>query len=75
MTNERLTIEQEIDKAYDTLFAKICDEHDDLYELKIVYKEETTGKTIVRSWRERNKILAEKELDSIKWHKERERKI
>lgn len=47
------TVEQYIDDAYQKLFDKICELHDDLYELKIEYKEAITGKTIIRSWRDR----------------------
>jgi len=53
------TIEELIDKHYEELFDEICKIHDDLYELCIEYKEISTGKTIRRSWVERNKILKE----------------
>lgn len=58
------TIEQKIDECYNELFNFICQNHDDLYDLVIEYKEETTGKTIRRSWREREKILQENNNDN-----------
>ena len=54
------TVESIIDDAWENLFHKICNIHDDLYELKIEYKEQSTGKTIIRSWLDRNKILSQK---------------
>ena len=49
------------------LFNKICEIHDDLYELKIEYKELSPGKTIIRSWRDRDHNLkSENEGDKRK---------
>lgn len=71
--NKKLqTIEEAIDKAYHDLFDLICDKHDSLYELKIVYQEDT-GKTIIRSWRDRNKIIRQEELDSLETEAAREK--
>jgi len=52
-----MTIDEKIDAVYDELFDFICKENDDLYELKIVYKEASTGKTIERSWIDRDRRL------------------
>jgi len=60
------TAEQLIDEAYDKLFDEICKIHDDLCELMIEYQETSTGKKISRSWKERNKILREEELEKRK---------
>jgi hypothetical protein len=60
------TIEEAIDEAYNKLLDLICDRHDSLYELKIVYQEDSTGKTIIRSWIDRNNRLQESELSSRK---------
>ena len=54
---EKLSINDAIDIAWNWLFEVICKEHDDLHELKIEYSEETTGKTITRSWQDREKML------------------
>ena len=51
-------MEQKIDEVYNELFDFICDKHDDLHELKIIYKEKSTGKTIKRSWIFRERILS-----------------
>lgn len=51
------TIEELIDEAYKQLFDEICKRHDDLFDLVIEYKETTTGKTIRRSWREREERI------------------
>ena len=56
-----MTIENKIDEVYKELFDLICEKHDDLYELKIVYKEESTGKAIERSWLKRSKRLLKTE--------------
>lgn len=52
-------IEELIDKHYQDLFDEICKLGDDLYDLVIEYKEISTGKTIRRSWRDREKRLIE----------------
>jgi hypothetical protein len=54
-----MTVEALIDKHWDELFHKICEMHDDLYELKIEYKETASGKTIIRSWKDREDRLKE----------------
>jgi len=54
-------IEQLIDKHWDELFHEICKIHDDLHELKIEYQEKSTGKTIIRSWKDRDKFILEGE--------------
>jgi hypothetical protein len=54
-----MTVEALIDKHWDELFHKICEMDDDLYELKIEYKSEASGKTIVRSWKDREDRLRE----------------
>lgn len=63
---KKQTIEDAIDEAWQKLFDLICEKHDSLYELKIVYKEDVTGKTIVRSWRDSEERSQQKELDSRK---------
>lgn len=49
------TVQEIINSAYDKLFDDIPD--DDLEELLIEYKERSTGLTIRRSWRDREKRL------------------
>lgn len=48
-----------IDKHYDKLFDELCKRDDDTYDLVIEYKSLTTGKTIRRSWLEREARLKE----------------
>ena len=55
------TIETLIDEAWDKLFHKITNMRDDLYELKVEYKSTYDGKTITRSWKERNERLREED--------------
>ena len=49
--------EELIDNAYDNLFDKLCKISDDFCELKIEYQEISTGKTIIRSWKDRDNRL------------------
>ena len=60
------TIEEAIDEAWEKLFHLICDREKDLYDLKIIYQEDTTGKTIIRSWHDRSERLRENELNERK---------
>ena len=53
------TIEELIDDHYDKLFNEICELGDNLYDLKIEYKDLYDGKTITRSWHDRDKRLVE----------------
>lgn len=53
------TIEEKIDAVYDDLFDWICEHDDNLYELKITYKGLSDGKTVERSWLERDRRLKE----------------
>lgn len=58
-----MTVEQLIDKCYEDLFDEICNLNiDDLYDLVIEYKERTTGKTIRRSFKERDERLREENI-------------
>ena len=61
--NEQImkSVEKLIDKYYEILFHQICKIHDDLYELKIEYRERSTGKTIIVSYLDREKTLREAE--------------
>lgn len=57
-----MTIEQIIDKHYDALFEELIHSEymgDDLYELLIEVKTAADGKTIRRSWLDRNEMLRE----------------
>ena len=47
------TIEELIDTAWDTLFESICKLDDNINDLVIEYKSTATGKTIRRSWLDR----------------------
>ena len=51
------TIEEIIDRNYEKLFHEICKLSDDFNELKIEYQEMSTGKTIIRSWKDREDRL------------------
>ncbi len=66
MSEKEQTIEEAIDEAYNKLLSLISDRHDSLYELKIVYQEDSTGKTIIRSWHDSQERLRENELNSRK---------
>jgi len=55
-----MTIEELVDKHYDELFQELVDnEGDDFYNITIEVVTMTTGKTIRRSWRDRENILKE----------------
>ena len=56
------TIEILVDEAYELLFDEICERDDDLYDLVVEYKSSTTGKTIRRSWKERDDRLREENV-------------
>ena len=53
------TIEEKLDESFDDIFEFICTQHDDLHELLIEYQEESTGKTIRISWRDREERINE----------------
>ena len=55
------TIETLIDEAWDKLFDKITNMRDDLYELKVEYMSTCDGKTITRSWKDREQRLGEED--------------
>jgi hypothetical protein len=50
--------EEIIDEAYNRLFDNLCKISDDFCELKIEYQEISTGKTIIRSWKDREERTA-----------------
>lgn len=52
-------IEQLIDKAYDQLFDAVIKDGDDLFDLLIQYKSKASGKTIRRSWKDREERIME----------------
>lgn len=56
-----MSIEEKIDQMFDDLFHFAIGKSDDLYDLVIEYKDTYTGKTIRRSWKERNERLTEKQ--------------
>jgi len=59
-----MTIEQLVDKHFDQLFNEIIKiEADDFDDILIEVVTLTTGKTIRRSWRDRNQILRDKNDD------------
>ena len=60
--NMKSKIEQLIDKHYDQLFDEVIHDFDDLFDLVIEYKSLGTGKTIRRSWKDREKRLGEEEI-------------
>ncbi len=49
-------MKNKIDRVWEQLFEYACKEGDNLYELKIVYKD-LDGRTIERSWIKRDKRL------------------
>lgn len=51
------TIESIVDKYYEKLFDEITSLVDDIFELKIEYKDTLQGKTIIRSWKDREERL------------------
>lgn len=54
------TMETKIDEVYEELFEFIIKSDqfdDDMYDLVIEYKEAATGKTIRRSWKDRDERL------------------
>lgn len=55
------TIQEMIDKHWDELFDEILKVEDDLYDLTIEYKGQISGLTVKRSWRDRDRRLAEDE--------------
>ena len=55
-----MTIEEIVDKHYDQIFREILAMPDDsLFELLIEVKIGVDGKTIRRSWKDRNEMLRE----------------
>ena len=55
-----MTLEQIIDKHFDEMFKKILDlGEDNIYDLTIEYKSLADGKTIKRSWLDREERLRE----------------
>jgi len=53
--------EQEIlDFYYDAMFHDLCKLSDDFYEFKIEVQLSEDGTTITRSWKDRDKMLKEK---------------
>lgn len=66
MKKKEQTIEEAIDEVWEKLFDLICDKHDSIYELKIIYQEDATGKTITRSYRDSQERLQQIELDGRK---------
>jgi hypothetical protein len=57
-------IEQLIDKHYDQLFDEVIHDEDDLFDLVIEYKSQSTGKTIRRSWKDREERLKREQDES-----------
>ena len=55
-----MTLEQIIDKHFDEIFKEILDlGEDNIYDLTIEYKSLADGKTIKRSWLDREERLRE----------------
>jgi len=54
-----MTIEEKIDKLYDELFDFVCelDGIDEFHDIVVEFKGYADGKTIRRSWRDREETL------------------
>ena len=59
------SIEELIDDSYDKLFKKICEHSDSFCELLIEYKGTIDGKTIRRSWKDREKRLTDQNSEQL----------
>lgn len=53
------TIEQVVDRHYQEIFEWLCENEYDFYDLVIEVKVGNEGKTIRRSWRDREEMLKE----------------
>ena len=53
------TIEQLIDQYYEEMFKQLCDEGHDFYDFVIEVRIGADGKTVRRSWRDREEMLRE----------------
>ena len=64
-TNQLLNIEQLVDKHFDEMFGWLCSPDnylgDNFYDIVVEVKVANEGKTIRRSYREREKMLREEE--------------
>jgi hypothetical protein len=52
-------IEQQVDKHFEEFFKWLCENESDFFDLTIEVKIENDGKTIRRSWKDRNEMLRE----------------
>jgi len=58
------TIEELVDKCFDELFDFVVEvTEDDLYDISIEVRTKASGKTITRSWQEREYRLQEEQKD------------
>lgn len=62
-TKKPRTVEELVDQHYETMFEWLCDgADDDIKEFKIIVKLASSGKTIRRSWADRDRWLSQSEL-------------
>ncbi len=57
------SIEEIIDDHYDKIFDELCDRGDEFGELLIEVRVDVDGKTIRRSWADREKMLTERDKE------------
>ncbi len=57
------SIEEIIDDHYDKIFDELCDRGDEFGELLIEVRVDVDGKTVRRSWADREKMLTERDKE------------
>ena len=56
-------IQSLVDKHYEKLFDELCEISDDFHDILIEVKEKTSGLTVRRSWKDRDLMIKEEELN------------